>query len=820
MAFLLSTDEYDVYIRLIAFAANLLKYSLEHSFPYLTMSDSDVPGQDSADEASVQERSSDHEREGTARLGLLDRHDDGVDDEVEDSDEEDQDNAGGDTPGRVAPDPWLAHLQELRLPSHSIAYQLSQEYADVEWEEALEPFRAWARVTADPNYNADQAVYSFADSPATSYFLVVKEGKVEVMFGLRRCHPLRAGGLALAGLIGERQWRAGTFVHPQMYKLAPQPDQQGNVFRPVKKRAMPASVMQEYFKDDETRLVTQQLNEPAEQVVGWRALPIHPKLAVPFFQGVAVRDAFLLTSTVIDMMPEELRHHAAIWYSSMRVAAVAKSSTGSGVNTSALSKTWERVDHFSRPQITEWYYSLVNTSAKVPAPPASSAVGPTGRGSRATSSTSSPPASSAVGPPGRDETSPTSAAGFPPGAAEFFENLTDRLTQPAPATKSSKRYEWHEMVYLFERAGLPKGTGESPYSGLAQESLPHFFRELESLRGDKANARSFIESYRTTHYPRSKTQYQFILTSQMIKDLKQLSLAGDDPQCLFDNRHRGLSVFSLAPLSESSMDGKAREQMITYELTMDNHGPAEAAAMAKLSALAQSVPSTRQESYSWVEHVDIMTRMFLGDRCRANKYHSQLLDVLTLVADFTYWKPDDWKAFIWVWHRALRALLNRGTSQPFRMLVSTLQAGGKVDKSNLPPQMRSQSGGGGGGSGTPGTPKRKADDDKGPPKKKAGSKTSQHFAAALASARGKTKTVLRAGTVMPDEETTRSILGAEFYSLVPQGQDPCVRHFIFGKCSSCPRAHTLSKAPSQPLLDGVLQRLQKRLDTIVKENPK
>ncbi len=100
MAFLLSTDEYDVCIRLIAFAANLLKYSLEHSFPYLTMSDSDVPGQDSADEASVQERSSDHEREGTARLGLLDRHDDGVDDEVEDSDEEDEDNAGGTPPVR------------------------------------------------------------------------------------------------------------------------------------------------------------------------------------------------------------------------------------------------------------------------------------------------------------------------------------------------------------------------------------------------------------------------------------------------------------------------------------------------------------------------------------------------------------------------------------------------------------------------------------------------------------------------------------------------------------------------------------------------
>ena len=115
--------------------------------------------------------------------------------------------------------------------------------------------------------------------------------------------------------------------------------------------------------------------------------------------------------------------------------------------------------------------------------------------------------------------------------------------------------------------------GVRSYSGLGLESLPEYFRDLAAIHGDKVNTRAFIESYRTKHYPSHKEQYQFLLSSQLIKNMKSLLLDGDDPLYLYTNRHCDFSCFSLAPLSEASMDTMAHKYMLVYEQTEANHGP-------------------------------------------------------------------------------------------------------------------------------------------------------------------------------------------------------------------------------------------------------
>jgi hypothetical protein len=108
-----------------------------------------------------------------------------------------------------------------------------------------------------------------------------------------------------------------------------------------------------------------------------------------------------------------------------------------------------------------------------------------------------------------------------------------------------------ELEYLFERVGAPRINGS--FTGLGAESLPEFFQALATAWGEKANTRLFIERYRSTHYPRNGTQYDFVWTTQLLKDLKSLTFGGDDLVGVYANWFRGLSVFSLAPISEASM---------------------------------------------------------------------------------------------------------------------------------------------------------------------------------------------------------------------------------------------------------------------------
>ncbi|TAG96426.1 MAG: hypothetical protein EAZ17_10055, partial [Sphingobacteriales bacterium] len=160
-----------------------------------------------------------------------------------------------------------------------------------------------------------------------------------------------------------------------------------------------------------------------------------------------------------------------------------------------------------------------------------------------------------------------------------------------------------ELEYLFARSGIVQLDGT--YAGLDAKDLPDFFHDLAAERGDKANTRSFVEQYRVLHYPLNAVQYEFLFSTQLIKDLKSLSFGGEDNIFLYASRHRGLSIFSLAPISESnlSMSMDLLQPMLQYELAESNHGPAEALEMAKLSSAWGSFPGGQPETLLWVDHI-------------------------------------------------------------------------------------------------------------------------------------------------------------------------------------------------------------------------
>jgi hypothetical protein len=81
-----------------------------------------------------------------------------------------------------------------------------------------------------------------------------------------------------------------------------------------------------------------------------------------------------------------------------------------------------------------------------------------------------------------------------------------------------------------------------------------------------------LERYRINNLTKDMTEYGFVWSTQLLKDLKALAFSGDDMSTDYVNRFRGLSIFSLAPISESNMSDAAalRQTMVQFENTEHN----------------------------------------------------------------------------------------------------------------------------------------------------------------------------------------------------------------------------------------------------------
>jgi hypothetical protein len=302
------------------------------------------------------------------------------------------------------------------------------------------------------------------------------------------------------------------------------------------------------------------------RVAAWKMLPIHPKLAFLFFRGKTVRDAFALVRNLETAIPQEYRGNLEPLRNFIRGAVT---SGGGAVPASALTTGWSRIDHSATPALESRYYALVGQMAPA-----------------------------AAAPP----------AGLPPLPLPQPNNdvlavaLRELVTQK-DTTAAGKAYFRFELDKLFPAVGA-----ERPYGALAEASLSLFWPAVKPCR--KGSARGFVESY-----PTRRPKYAFLFSPQLIKDLQTVDFAGGDRLVTFENRHKGLSIFSLAPLENFGDDGKRRDQMLHYEESTSQHGPADWASFASLSSVFFSSSTTLDRLYRWVDHCEIQFTIFLGETC-------------------------------------------------------------------------------------------------------------------------------------------------------------------------------------------------------------
>jgi hypothetical protein len=72
---------------------------------------------------------------------------------------------------------WTTLVEEAELPLLSHAYQIFQQNQEEEWEVTMGPFTRLVEAARNPNYDAEEVMFEFADSLEHPLFWVVKDTK-------------------------------------------------------------------------------------------------------------------------------------------------------------------------------------------------------------------------------------------------------------------------------------------------------------------------------------------------------------------------------------------------------------------------------------------------------------------------------------------------------------------------------------------------------------------------------------------------------------------------------------------------------------------
>jgi len=193
---------------------------------------------------------------------------------------------------------------------------------------AAEIVHALERVHADPpdTQAGNTALFrAYFDENAlhTKYFLMVIEHDVTVATGLFPCNTLPSPGIRAYWLAGDYVRHVnGLTAPPKIHRVSGAIDLQNAAFRhttvaaPTLADIVTACAGPGLFLPP---LPANQANPPAEVNVP-KALPVHPKVAAYFMEGVPIREAVARVNEIIQLVPPDMRGHTDLLSDWIRAA--------------------------------------------------------------------------------------------------------------------------------------------------------------------------------------------------------------------------------------------------------------------------------------------------------------------------------------------------------------------------------------------------------------------------------------------------------------------------------------------------------------------
>ena len=681
------------------------------------------------------------------------------------------------------------------LRPHEVGKALYEAAKEQSWQDTWECSRK-AKEDVDNSATHVKALLGvYGDALLPRYFLLVNDGKVRVLYGLRACRQMDADGRRYAGLIGERTGGGGCVIPPKLFVTregGAGRQYQYQTFQRAAANAPTISAIQDMLSADGSVQFVPVATANAdgqgpESVSVWRVFPVHAKVAALFMRELPVREAFLLAVDLYRSLPDEARDGSEPLLEFMRVAI-----TEGGPGVSALETPWSRVDPGDDSDLEQWYIQLCQAYAPSWNPT------PTHQ-----------PSGTAPAP------APSSAPGAPTG--------TPNLKRP---------YTQHELKRLHRVCGL-EFLEEGDYT---TANLPPFWKGFEAARGKLHTAREYVEGFLDNHWPPEAPNYQRFISTDLVQTLVALDFDGSDPNLMPSKRHKGISVYAIYPLADASDTGAARDKAMAYEDTMDNHRPREREEMGQISLFAQDTPGNRVTFWQWTGYFRVAVTLLFGNHFVCLAHLRRLEQLMTQVEIFRYVERDAYRGYYWKLHCAVRRAVRpqRAWEEPlqaFGDLLFRIRQGQPYSPAEIPPELsprrpaplagkREETGG-------PGRSKPKDE------KKKDISSGTQAVADRIAKVVG--PALQSASAVMEKANaklTTRSVfpdgLDSAFGEIMqmvkptPKGStSPCPRLFLYGRCplGNCRASHELSRTPNEAAIKHYTDWVEARCAKL-KENPK
>jgi hypothetical protein len=261
--------------------------------------------------------------------------------------------------------------------------------------------------------------------------------------------------------------------------------------------------------------------------------------------------------------------------------------------------------------------------------------------------------------------SPPFAPAFPPAMltdslGQLVDLLDARFQSNPDGQLSSKsdKYNQYKLIILVGICGAPGDP--STWRDLSLDALPDFWTKIRGMRRCNLCLGAFVEGYIVDCPKVSPWEYRFLLTTEMLTMIRNLSFSGDNPDKQWQSQMKGMSIWSLAPQNESTL-GEAIERhqrMIDYKNTAENHRSGDRADSAKLTKLDPNAPMDRMSLFKWVDHTSILLTIFFGPECPLVKEFKILTELLQDPKYFHNYTPINWAALTWKANLDAQAFFN------------------------------------------------------------------------------------------------------------------------------------------------------------------
>jgi hypothetical protein len=116
---------------------------------------------------------------------------------------------------------------------------------------------------------------------------------------------------------------------------------------------------------------------------------------------------------------------------------------------------------------------------------------------------------------------------FPTDNVEQLADLLDARFQSNPDgqwSSESDKYNQYELIILAGICGAPRDP--STWRNLSLDSLPDFWTKIRGMHGRNLCLRAFVEGYITDFPKASPWEYRFLLTTEMLTMIQNLSFSG------------------------------------------------------------------------------------------------------------------------------------------------------------------------------------------------------------------------------------------------------------------------------------------------------